>query len=220
MSGWTTLQLTSKDLQIREVFFKHFYHFVSLNFLFGHFLDNVFLSLPFRINPNLKSTVYCSAIAAGGEAEWDFLWSMYENATIASEARKIMHALACTKQPWLLNRSDSYFRNSFAFLIILNGTWSWSANWNVSLFLVILFLIKTFVCSRYLQYSLDPEKIRKQDATSVIIKIANNPVGQYMAWDFIRANWEYVFIEWVFLYNACIIYAVFVACNKLVKVRC
>lgn len=60
---------------------------------------------PSRISPNLKSTVYCSAIAAGGVEEWDFAWSMYKNATIASEAEKLMHALSCTKQPWLLNRS-------------------------------------------------------------------------------------------------------------------
>ncbi|XP_069029800.1 aminopeptidase Ey-like [Embiotoca jacksoni] len=56
------------------------------------------------ISPNLRSTVYCSAIAAGGVVEWDFAWSMYKNATIASEADKLMDALSCTKQPWLLNR--------------------------------------------------------------------------------------------------------------------
>lgn len=58
-----------------------------------------------RISPNLKTTVYCSAIAAGGVDEWDFAWSMFKNATIASEADKLMYALSCTKQPWLLNRS-------------------------------------------------------------------------------------------------------------------
>lgn len=98
-----------------------------------------------KISPNLRYTVYCSAIAAGGRDEWDFAWSMYENATIASEADKIMSALACTRQPWLLNR--------------------------------------------YLEYSLDSTKIRRQDATSTIISIANSPVGQPLAWDFIRANW-------------------------------
>uniref|UniRef100_A0A4W6G3L8 Aminopeptidase n=1 Tax=Lates calcarifer TaxID=8187 RepID=A0A4W6G3L8_LATCA len=104
-----------------------------------------------KISPNLKSTVYCSAIAAGGVEEWDFAWSMYKNATIASEAEKLMHALSCTKQPWLLNR--------------------------------------------YLQYCLDPEKIRKQDATITIIYIASNPIGQPLAWDFIRANWNHIFNE-------------------------
>ncbi|KAM9366567.1 aminopeptidase Ey-like [Symphorus nematophorus] len=105
-----------------------------------------------KINPNLKSTVYCSAIAAGGEEEWNFAWEMYKNATIASEADKLMYALSCTKQPWLLNR--------------------------------------------YLQYCLDPKKIRKQDATSTIISIAGTPIGQPLAWDFIRANWDHIFNDY------------------------
>ncbi|XP_068175722.1 aminopeptidase Ey-like isoform X1 [Antennarius striatus] len=100
------------------------------------------------INPNLKSTVYCNAIAAGGVAEWDFAWRMYKNATIASEADKLMYGLSCSTQPWLLNR--------------------------------------------YLDYCLDPEKIRKQDATSVVISIASNPIGQALAWDFIRAKWDLI----------------------------
>lgn len=59
----------------------------------------------FRIHPNLRSTVYCNAIAAGGAQEWEFAWSQFEQATIAIEADKLRSALACTKQPWLLNRS-------------------------------------------------------------------------------------------------------------------
>uniref|UniRef100_A0A667X644 Aminopeptidase n=1 Tax=Myripristis murdjan TaxID=586833 RepID=A0A667X644_9TELE len=104
------------------------------------------------INANLRSTVYCSAIAAGGVDEWDFAWSMYKNATIASEADKLMYALSCTKQPWLLNR--------------------------------------------YLEYCLDPEMIRKQDATSTIVYIASNAIGQPLAWDFIRANWNHLFNDY------------------------
>ncbi|XP_029987054.1 aminopeptidase N-like [Sphaeramia orbicularis] len=55
------------------------------------------------IPANLRSTVYCNAIKAGGVEEWDFAWSMYKNATIAAEAEKLMSALSCTTQPWLLN---------------------------------------------------------------------------------------------------------------------
>ncbi|XP_029317139.1 aminopeptidase Ey-like [Cottoperca gobio] len=105
-----------------------------------------------KISPNLKYTVYCSAIAAGGVDEWDFAWSMFKNATIASEADKLMSALACTKQPWLLNR--------------------------------------------YLEYCLDPAKIRKQDATSTIITIASNAIGQPLAWDFVRAKWNHIFNDY------------------------
>uniref|UniRef100_A0A3Q4GII6 Aminopeptidase n=1 Tax=Neolamprologus brichardi TaxID=32507 RepID=A0A3Q4GII6_NEOBR len=96
------------------------------------------------ISPNLRTTVYCSAIAEGGVVEWDFAWRMYKNATIASEAEKLLYALSCTKQPWLLNR--------------------------------------------YLEYCLDPTMIRKQDATFTINYIAGNPIGQPLAWDFIRPS--------------------------------
>ncbi|KAI7814437.1 aminopeptidase Ey [Triplophysa rosa] len=101
------------------------------------------------IHPNLRSTVYCNAIAAGGAEEWDFGWKMFQNATVAAEAVKLRAALACTKVPWLLNR--------------------------------------------YLEYTLNPEKIRKQDATSTIGYIASNVIGQPLAWDFVRANWDYIF---------------------------
>ncbi|KAG9340761.1 hypothetical protein JZ751_020353, partial [Albula glossodonta] len=104
------------------------------------------------IHPNLRTTVYCNAIAAGGVEEWNFGWEMFRNATMASEAEKLRSALACTKQPWLLNR--------------------------------------------YLEYTLDPTKIRKQDATSTIVYIANNVVGQPLAWDFVRARWEYIFNQY------------------------
>ncbi|XP_008283094.1 aminopeptidase N-like [Stegastes partitus] len=105
-----------------------------------------------KINVNLKTTVYCNAIAAGGVEEWDFAWAMFKNATIASEAEKIMYALSCTRQPWLLNR--------------------------------------------YLEYCLDPDKIRKQDATATINYIADNAVGQPLAWDFIRAQWDHIFNDY------------------------
>uniref|UniRef100_A0A8B9KXG1 Aminopeptidase n=1 Tax=Astyanax mexicanus TaxID=7994 RepID=A0A8B9KXG1_ASTMX len=103
------------------------------------------------IEPNLRSTVYCSAIAAGGAKEWDFAWNMFLSSTIAIEADKLRAALACSTTPWLLNR--------------------------------------------YLEYTLT-SNIRKQDATSTIIYIANNVVGQPLAWDFVRANWAYIFREY------------------------
>uniref|UniRef100_A0A668AE60 Aminopeptidase n=1 Tax=Myripristis murdjan TaxID=586833 RepID=A0A668AE60_9TELE len=104
------------------------------------------------IHPNLRSTVYCNAIAAGGDKEWDFAWKQFKNAAIAIEADKLRSALACTKQPWLLNR--------------------------------------------YLEYTLDPNMIRKQDATSTIVYIAQNVVGQSLAWDFVRARWSYIFTQY------------------------
>lgn len=46
------------------------------------------------------------------------------------------------------------------------------------------------LCFRYLRYSLDPDKIRKQDTISTIILISNNAVGQLLAWNFVQANLE------------------------------
>jgi hypothetical protein len=74
-------------------------------FLLFNDADFVFMQLFMdRIHPNLKTTVYCNAIAAGGVAEWDFAWQMFKNATVATEAAKLRSSLACTKVPWLLNR--------------------------------------------------------------------------------------------------------------------
>lgn len=104
------------------------------------------------IHPNLKSTVYCRAVAFGGHEEWDFAWKMFKNATVASEASRLRVAMACTQAPWLLNR--------------------------------------------YLEYALDPTKMRKQDATSVITAIASNIVGMPLAWDFVRARWRYIYEQY------------------------
>ncbi|TKS74008.1 Aminopeptidase N [Collichthys lucidus] len=105
-----------------------------------------------QIHPNLRSAVYCSAIAAGDEAEWNFGWSQFKSATLASEASKLMSALACTN--------------------------------------------KTLLLERYLSYTLNSTLIRKQDATSVITYVASNRVGQNLAWDFVREEWEYMFTQY------------------------
>ncbi|XP_056106759.1 alanyl (membrane) aminopeptidase b, tandem duplicate 1 [Rhinichthys klamathensis goyatoka] len=104
------------------------------------------------IHANLRSTVYCSAIAAGDDKEWDFAWEIFQKTNVASEKDKLRAAMACATKPWLLNR--------------------------------------------YLSYTLDASKIRKQDATSTIISIASNVAGQPLAWDFVRANWEYIFNQY------------------------
>nr|XP_033775373.1 aminopeptidase Ey-like isoform X2 [Geotrypetes seraphini] len=60
------------------------------------------------IHPNLRSSIYCTAIAKGGETEWDFAWEMFQNATIATEADKLRSALACSTETWILNRYLRY----------------------------------------------------------------------------------------------------------------
>lgn len=69
------------------------------------FINLTFESSSFdRIHPNLRSTMYCNGIAAGGEKEWNFAWDMFRASTNAQESEKLRAALACAKQPWLLNR--------------------------------------------------------------------------------------------------------------------
>ncbi|XP_019495552.1 PREDICTED: aminopeptidase N [Hipposideros armiger] len=104
------------------------------------------------IHPNLRSTVYCNAIAEGGEKEWNFAWEQFKKATLVNEADKLRAALACSKQVWILNR--------------------------------------------YLSYTLNPDLIRKQDATSTISSIASNVLGHTLAWDFVQSNWEKLFNDY------------------------
>ncbi|NXD38241.1 AMPN Aminopeptidase, partial [Copsychus sechellarum] len=104
------------------------------------------------VPPNLRSAIYCSMVATGGEDAWEFLWGKFKEAHVVSEADKLRSALACSPHPWILNR--------------------------------------------YLQYALDPTKIRRQDATSTINSIASNVVGQPLAWDFIRGNWRTLFTQY------------------------
>uniref|UniRef100_A0A672ZCY9 Aminopeptidase n=1 Tax=Sphaeramia orbicularis TaxID=375764 RepID=A0A672ZCY9_9TELE len=49
-----------------------------------------------------------------------------------------------------------------------------------------------WLLNRYLEYTLDPEKIRLMDVASTINYIAQNEAGQALAWNFIRAHWDYV----------------------------
>ncbi|NWV98288.1 AMPN Aminopeptidase, partial [Machaerirhynchus nigripectus] len=104
------------------------------------------------VPPNLRSAIYCSMVATGGEEAWNFLWNRFREAPVVSEADKLRTALSCSPHPWILNR--------------------------------------------YLEYTLDPTKIRKQDATSTINSIASNVVGQPLAWDFIRGNWRTLFSQY------------------------
>ncbi|KAM4826095.1 aminopeptidase N [Thomomys bottae] len=104
------------------------------------------------IHPNLRSTVYCNAIAQGGEVEWNFAWEQFRKATLVNEADKLRSALACSNQVWILNR--------------------------------------------YLSYTLNPDYIRKQDATSTINSIASNVVGQTLVWDFVQSNWKKLYEDY------------------------
>nr|XP_048290846.1 aminopeptidase N [Myodes glareolus] len=55
---------------------------------------------------------------------------------------------------------------------------------------------EVWILNRYLSYTLNPEYIRRQDATSTIINIASNALGQSLAWDFVRSNWKKLFEDY------------------------
>lgn len=61
-------------------------------------------SYPNRVPPILRSAIYCSMVATGGEEVWDFLWQKFQEAPVVSEADKLRSALACSREPWILNR--------------------------------------------------------------------------------------------------------------------
>ncbi|KAH9512388.1 hypothetical protein Btru_039386 [Bulinus truncatus] len=55
------------------------------------------------IDPNLRSSVYCSAVAYGGYEECQFLLEMFKVSKDTYEKQNIFHALLCTEVPWILN---------------------------------------------------------------------------------------------------------------------
>ena len=56
------------------------------------------------IKPDMKDVIYCNGIRNGGVEEWNFLYQKYKTANVASEAARILDALTCSKEPWILNR--------------------------------------------------------------------------------------------------------------------
>ncbi|XP_052869863.1 aminopeptidase N [Anopheles cruzii] len=99
------------------------------------------------VSPNLKSTVYCTAIKYGDETEWNFAWERFQRATVASEKEILLSALGCSRVPWILTR---YLENSMS----------------------------------------DDYGIRKQDAFRVFLSVSDNVVGQALAFDYMRNNWQ------------------------------
>ncbi|XP_003386159.1 PREDICTED: glutamyl aminopeptidase-like isoform X1 [Amphimedon queenslandica] len=99
------------------------------------------------VPPDLRLVVYRVAIAAGGETEWNYLWSWYKNTTNPYEKQICLSALAQSKEYWIL--------------------------------------------SRYLEYSMS--QVRSQDTLYVIRSVARNVNGRYLAWNFVRDNYDTIF---------------------------
>ncbi|KAK9737306.1 Peptidase M1 N-terminal domain [Popillia japonica] len=57
------------------------------------------------INPNIRSTVYCSALRqAETDTYWNFLWERYQNSRLATEQSIILTALGCSKDEDILKQ--------------------------------------------------------------------------------------------------------------------
>ncbi|XP_026670128.1 glutamyl aminopeptidase-like isoform X2 [Ceratina calcarata] len=50
--------------------------------------------------------------------------------------------------------------------------------------------------NRYLERAMDESFVRKQDFSGVLIKIASNPAGLDVAWDFVRDRWEALLVKY------------------------
>lgn len=57
-----------------------------------------------EITPGLRYTIYCTAIENGNKEDWQFLWKVYEKEQNASERDRILRALGCTKEMWILSQ--------------------------------------------------------------------------------------------------------------------
>jgi aminopeptidase N len=56
----------------------------------------------YRIPPDLRSVVYCSAVSNGGQEEWNFLYDEFMKSNVASDQVLILSALGCTRDATLL----------------------------------------------------------------------------------------------------------------------
>ncbi|CAB3385000.1 Hypothetical predicted protein [Cloeon dipterum] len=62
---------------------------------------------PDVVNPipiELRSVVYCNAVESGGEPAWDFVWKRFLGSNVAAEKSKLLSALGCAREMWLLHR--------------------------------------------------------------------------------------------------------------------
>ena len=56
------------------------------------------------VEANLKNVVYTTGIAEGGDDDWDFVWTKFQESTVPSEKRKFLYALSNSNDVLVLNR--------------------------------------------------------------------------------------------------------------------
>lgn len=67
---------------------------------------------------NLKSLIYHHGIANSGYKDWDTLYEIYRNTSVASEKIKLLYGLSGSREPWVLRRWAYIFRKKH---ILLNA---------------------------------------------------------------------------------------------------
>ena len=108
---------------------------------------------------------YSAGVKFGGMEEWQFAWDMYSSTKVPSEKSLWMRSLADSLQPSILQRYSiklQYVESS----------------------------VKKSNFSRYLDASLDREKIRPQDVPAVLAGVARNPSGSLLAWRHVQMHWD------------------------------
>eukprot|EP01137_Pigoraptor_chileana_P023261 Opistho-2@89261 len=53
--------------------------------------------------------------------------------------------------------------------------------------------VKASILQKTLAMSIDPAQVKPQDTTAIVTKVARNPIGQPLAWDFMKQNWDLLF---------------------------
>uniref|UniRef100_A0A8B9H828 Aminopeptidase n=1 Tax=Astyanax mexicanus TaxID=7994 RepID=A0A8B9H828_ASTMX len=112
---------------------------------------------------------------------------------------------------WMKNPDKNPIKHSMRSTVYCNGiaaggSEEWEFAWNLykksvddaeaELLIYILSCTrKPELLNRYLNYMLDPNMVQKKHVNYVIRHVANNVVGQPLAWDFIRANWSNILKE-------------------------
>lgn len=56
------------------------------------------------ISPNLLRLITCTAIANGGQREWDHGYEKYKNSTLVNEKNDLLRAITCSRDPVIINK--------------------------------------------------------------------------------------------------------------------
>lgn len=60
------------------------------------------------ISGTYRDDIVCTAIAAGGVAEWDFAWEQFQNTDSAQLQQSLRYGMSCSRLPWVITRYIDY----------------------------------------------------------------------------------------------------------------